>query len=303
MIQRLILLVLTIFIFNNLQAQEVQFQVTVNTPKLQTADPKLFQNLEAALQDFLNNQRWTEDDFEVEERIKCNIQLTITAEESANIFKADLAIQSVRPIYGTSYETPLLSHVDKDVTFKYEQFQPIDYSENVYIDNLSSVISFYVYVILGMDYDSFSPFGGDPYFQIAQDIINTVPQEVTGAFKGWRSLDSGKQRNRYWMIENILTPRVRPFRQANYDYHRQGLDVMEKTPESARSSMMSALEVVDKVNRAYPNSMILQMFANAKANEIIDVFKQGNPSEKSRVYAIMTKLDAANASKYRGISR
>ena len=301
MIQRLILLVLTIFIFNNLQAQEVQFQVTVNTPKLQTADPKLFQNLESALQDFLNNQRWTEDDFEVEERIKCNIQLTITAEESANLFKADLAIQSVRPVYGTSYETPLLSHVDKDVTFKYEQFQPIDYSENLYIDNLSSVISFYVYVILGMDYDSFSPYGGDPYFQIAQNILNTVPQEVTGSFKGWRSLDGN--RNRYWIIENILTPRVRPFRQANYDYHRLGLDVMEKTPESARSSMMSALEVVDQVNRAYPNSMILQMFANAKANEIIDVFKEGNPSEKSRVYSIMTKLDAANASKYRGISR
>ncbi len=297
----LFFLILIAFSLNSSFGQEVEFQITINTPKLQTTDPKVFEDLKGNLQNFLNNQRWTEHDYKQEEKIQCNIQLTITTEVNATNFRAELNIQSTRPVYGSSYETALLTHVDKDVEFTYEQFQPLEYSKNVYNDNLSSILSFYIYIILGLDYDTFSPLGGDDYFQNAQDILTTVPPNVTDKVKGWRSLDG--VRNRYWIIENILTPRVRPMREALYEYHRQGLDLMGTEPVKGRSSIMKALEEIERVGRSYPNSMIIQMFFNAKRKELVEIFKGGTNSEKTRAVQIMSKLDAANAIEYRKIIR
>ncbi|MFK8102121.1 MAG: DUF4835 family protein, partial [Saprospiraceae bacterium] len=273
------------------------FDITINTPKLQTADPKVFESLEEALENFLNNRKWTEDVYEQEERIKCKVQLTIRDELSATSFNADLAIQATRPVFGSSYETALLSHVDKDVTFSYEPFQPLVYAKNTYNDNLTSIMAFYVYIILAMDYDSFSAFGGEPYYQIAQDIMTNIPPNVASNNPGWRSLDGN--RNRYWIIESVLSPTARPYRQAMYDYHRLSLDKMSDDTDKARAKMAKALEALDGVRKNYPNAMILQMFANAKSSEIIEIFKKSPQTEKSRVYQIMTKLDAANAAKYR----
>ena len=188
----------------------------------------------------------------------------------------------------------MLNHLDRDLSFAYEQFQPLRFSRNAFNDNLSSVLSFYAYIILGLDYDSFSPFGGEPHFQAALEILNSVPQ---GAGPGWASLDS--DRNRYWIIENLLSPRVRPLRQALYDYHRQSLDVMHKDALSARAIMTDALESVGQVNQTYPNSMILQMFMNAKSDEIVEIYKNGTQAEKDRMIRTLSRIDAANASKYR----
>ncbi len=281
----------------NTMAQEMNFQVTINTPKLQTTDPKVFESLREVMINFLNNQKWTGDTFEPEELINCNIQLTIREELAANTFAADLAIQATRPIYGSNTETVLLSHVDKDIGFTYEQFQPLEYAENAFRDNLTSILSFYVYIILGMDYDSFSPFGGEPHFQTANDILTTIPPAAASAFPGWRSLDGN--RNRYWIIENMLNPRFRPYRQAMYDYHRQALDIMGDDVVAGRLIMVQSLDEILKVNRSYPNSMLIQMFANAKSSEIIEVFKNGTREQKTKIKSIMSKLDAANASKYR----
>ena len=297
--KRIILLSVFILMQISLFSQEVIFDITINTPKLQTADPKVFESLEEALENFLNNRKWTDDIFEQEERIKCKIQLTIRDEISATSFSADLAIQAVRPVFGSSYETALISHVDKDVTFSYEPFQPLEYSKNSYNNNLTSIMSFYVYVILGLDYDSFSAFGGEAYLQIAQDIMTNIPPNVASNNPGWRSLDGN--RNRYWIIENLLSPTVRPYRQAMYDYHRLSLDKMHDDSSKARAKMLKALKELDEVRKNYPNSMILQMFANAKSSEIIEIFKKGSQDEKSKVYQIMTKMDAANAAKYRDI--
>ncbi len=280
-------------------AQELNFKVSVNSLKAQLVDPTVFEDLKQNMENFLNNQKWTDDVFEIEERIKCNIQLTIKEETSATSFKADMQIQAVRPIFGSSEETLLLSHNDKDVSFSYEQYQPLEFSKNAYNDNLTSILSFYVYYILGLDYDSFSPYGGEVFFQLAQDIVNTIPPNAAAANPGWRSLDSN--RNRYWMIENILSPRVRPYRKAMYDYHRQSLDLMHQDADAGRLIMMGALREVEKVNKAYPSSMIIKMFANAKANEVVEIFKKGTSVEKSTVRGIMTKIDAANASNYRKI--
>ncbi|MFT5165530.1 MAG: hypothetical protein ACI8P3_000757 [Saprospiraceae bacterium] len=278
-------------------AQELEFTVNINTPKLQTTDPKVFESLKESMSNFLNNQKWTTDVFDPKERIKCNIQMTIKDELSSNTFSADFAIQAVRPVYGSSYETPLLSHVDKELSFVYEQFQPLEYTKNSFSGNLASFLSFYVYTILGMDYDSYSLYGGEPYFQTANDILTTIPPGAAQSFPGWRSLDGN--RNRYWIIENLLSPKVRSYRQAMYDYHRQSLDLMAENAVIGRAIMLQALETISKVNRSYPNSMIIQMFTNAKSNEIVEIFKKGTSEEKTKVRNIMSKIDASNASKYR----
>ncbi|RMD73937.1 MAG: DUF4835 family protein [Bacteroidetes bacterium] len=282
-----------------LAAQELNVTVRINTPKLQLTDPAVFETLEQTIRDFMNNQRWTDDVYAEEERIKVDIVMTISEERSATSFKAELAIQAGRPVYGSTYETPLLSHLDKDVTFTYEQFQPLEFSENSFNDNLSSILSFYAYLIIGLDGDSFAPFGGEPWFQKAYDILNAVPPGVAASNPGWRSLDGN--RNRYWIIENLLNPRMRPFRQAWYDYHRLGLDIMHQDPVAGRNVILQALQTIADAARSYPNAMIIQMFANAKSNEIVEIFKPASPAEKVTLRQAMTRIDPANAAKYRNL--
>ncbi|MEL6635717.1 MAG: DUF4835 family protein [Bacteroidota bacterium] len=292
-----ILLVLFLAIGPLLSAQELNFQVSVNTPQLATTDPKVFESLEGALNDFLNNQKWTNDVFEPEERINCNIQITIKEEVSTNSFKADMAIQAVRPVYGSNYETPVVTHIDKDVSFEYEPFQPIVYSRNVFNDNLSSIISFYIYVVLGMDYDTFGLFGGDEYFQIAQDILNAVPPATAARFPGWRALDG--RRNRYWIVENMTAPGLRGVRRALYSYHRQGLDIMANDVATGRVILTQALEDIQQANRNYPNSMAVRLFMASKTNELLEIFKESPSDQKNKVRDVMSKLDASNASRFR----
>ncbi len=283
----------------SLHAQELLFSVKINTQRLQTVDPKVFETLEKTVYDFLNNTKFTDHVYEQGERINCNIQIIIQQEVSPTRFKADIAIQASRPVFGSNYETTMMNHQDRDVTFDYEQFQPLIFSRNAYNDNLSAVLSFYAYFILGMDYDSFSPFGGDPYYKIAQDIVNNVPQGAAVANPGWRSVDG--TRNRYWMVENVLSPRVRPMRQAIYDYHRHGLDAMAKQPAAGRAIMMQALDDIAQVNQVYPNSMIVQMFNQTKGQEVTEIFKGGTPQEKDRVIGVLTRIDPTNAGRYRNI--
>lgn len=286
-------------ISSNIVAQEFNFNVKLNSEKAQTVDPKVFESLELALRDFLNNQKWTVDEYEPEERINCNLLLTISEELSETSFKADLAIQATRPVFNSDYQTALISYVDKGVLFEYEAFQPLEFGDNIFNSNLTSVLAFYCYVILGADYDSFSPFGGEDHYQKAQDILNNVPPSATSRYKGWRSLDGN--RNRYWLIESILSPRTRNMRQAMYSYHRLALDTMADDVDGGRAAMMAALKEMDKVNKGYPNAMIVQLFALAKGDEIIEIFKGGSRQQQNDVIRIMSKIDAANAAKYRKI--
>jgi len=292
---------LILFVSMSLFAQEFEFNVSVNTPRLQKTDPQVFKDLENAIKDFMNTRKWTEDVFDPEERIQGNIQINIKEELSQNEFSAELQIQASRPVFGGNYETVLLSHADKAIVFTYEQFQPLQYTQNAFNDNLTSILSFYAYTILGIDYDSFSPFGGEQYYQTANDIISTVPSGLTGKYKGWRSSDGN--RNRYWIIESTLSPRARNYRQAMYDYHRLGLDMMHDDQETAKSILLQAIEQIGAVNKSYPNAMIIQMFANAKASEIVEVFKEGSSQQKTKVRQLMSKMDAANANKYKAIGR
>ena len=280
-------------------AQELDVSVTVNTPNLVNVDPAVFKTLEGAMENFMNQRQWTDDFFEQEEKIGVNIQLTIEEELSNTAFKGRLSIQSTRPIYNSGEETVMLNHQDKQVSFNYEQFQPLDFSENQFTDNLVSILSFYAYLVIGMDYDSFAPFGGEPYFQQAQAILQTVPSSVTGQFKGWTAADG--RRSRYAIMETLLSPRSRRLRQANYDYNRQALDIMAEEPTAGRAVMLDAIKTVQEVNRNFPNAVAVQMFANSKGPEIIEVFKLASPQEKNQVIAAMNGLDPAQASEYRAI--
>ncbi len=282
-----------------LMGQELNINLTINTPKLQTADPAVFKNLESALNDFFGSTKWTEDYYEPEERINVTMNLTITEELSQRDFNAELTIQASRPVYGSDYESVIFSTVDKAVQLSYEQFQPIQYTSNSFNDNLTSVLSFYSYIILGLDADSFSPLGGQEYFQTAQAIMNLIPQDVAGRVKGWRSVDGN--RNRYWLVENLLTPRVQPMRQAFYDYHRLGLDKMFEDDALGRVLVIDALDKIAEVDRNYPNSMIIQVFATSKSQEILSIFAQGTPDQKTKASDIMTRLDPSNARIFRAI--
>jgi hypothetical protein len=279
------------------QAQEINCNVRVNIQKLQTVDPAVFETLEQSIRDYMNNTTWTQEDFALEERIDVNLILTVQEEVSPTTFKASLAIQSSRPIYNSDAQTAMLNHIDQDLQFSYQQYQPLQFSANSFNDNLSSVLAFYVYIVLGLDFDSFALYGGEPYLQAAQDILNQAPQD--GTFRGWRSVDGN--RNRFWMIENLLSPRVRPYREAMYNYHRFGLDVMAETPNEGRAVIAQYLDNIQDVYQNYPNSMILQLFLNAKSDEIIEIFKRGTSDEKSKTVRIMSRIDATNASEYRTI--
>lgn len=283
-----------------LNAQELNFNVKINSQKLQTVDTKVFQTLEQTLREFLNNQKWTNDVFEQEERINCNLVLTIQEELSPTRFKADLAVQASRPIHNSDAESPTFNHLDRDVVFDYQQFDPLIYSKTSYNGNLSSVLAFYTYIILGIDYDSFSPLGGQEYFQLAQDAINNIPSGSTpNPYSGWTSSESNK--NRYWLAENLLSPRIKPYRLAMYKYFRQGLDIMADSPDDGRAVIASTFDDLEKVNQSYPNCMILQVFNATKASEIIEIFKIASLDEQNKIIRVMSRVDPSNASKYRRI--
>lgn len=287
------------------QAQELNFTTKVNIQRLLAADPAVFNGLEQALREFVNSGKWTEDDFRQEERIKGNILLTITGEATddsqrpiPNVYTAELAIQASRPIYGSSNETTLFNYIDREVTFKYEQFQPLQFSKSVFNDNLSQVVAFYIHIILGMDYDSFSLNGGSDYFQAAQQIVNVAQSASAVKGKGWNSIE-GNNRNRFWISENWSSPRMKPMRELQYVYHRLGLDQMSQDPAKGRSIISKTLENARKSFDTYPNTILMQLFLTSKSKEITEIFRVGTPDEKDRVADIMSRIDPTNANNYR----
>ena len=287
------------------QAQELNFTTKVNIQRLLTADPAVFNGLEQSLREFVNSSKWTEDDFRQEERIKGNILLTITGEATddsqrpiPNVYTAELAIQASRPIYGTNNETTLFNYIDREVTFKYEQFQPLQFSKSVFNDNLSQVVAFYIHIILGMDYDSFSLNGGSDYFQAAQQIVNVAQSASAVKGKGWSSIE-GNNRNRFWVSENWSSPRMKPMRELQYAYHRLGLDQMSQDPAKGRSIISQTLENARKSFDTYPNTILMQLFLTSKSKEITEIFKVGSPAEKDKVADIMSRIDPTNANNYR----
>jgi Domain of unknown function (DUF4835) len=289
----------------SLSAQELNFKVKVNVQRLSQADPSLFNNLEQAMREYLNDGRWTEDDYREDERIKGVIQFTIMGEAKdrndqiiPNVYQAELLIETYRPVYGHNYESTLMSYIDKDITFKYEQFQNLQYSQNQFTDNLSMVLAYWAMVTLGMDYDSFSSNGGDRFYQQAQQIVNSS-QSNNLYTVGWTANSGLNRDNRYWLLENLISPRMKPMRELNYIYHRLALDVITQDAAKGRSILAKGLENAQTVYNLNPNTILMQIFLNAKSKELLSIFQGGDVSEKNQVADIMSRIDAANANLYR----
>jgi hypothetical protein len=276
------------------QAQEMNFTVKVNNPRNAIADPKVFVSLENAMKELINSTKWTDDMIDQNERLTGTIQLNIDKENSQTSFTAKLSIQVNRPVYGTDLFTPLFTHLDKELSFSYEQFQPLQFNKTNFTDNLSSTIGYYMYVILAMDYDSFAAQGGDAYWQIAQDIYNTLPEGAKGEWKG-KELDNTR---RFWFVENLLSPRLKGYRQAIYEYHRLGMDYAATDMGRCKGMIMQALERMEEAHQGYPNTLAIRMFSATKAEELIEIFKGAAPDQKTKFIGIMQKIDPSNASKY-----
>ena len=295
------LLFLTILYFYS-NAQEIQARITINSSRVSSqTDKKIFQTLQTALHNFLNNRKWTGETFQANEKINCNFLLNINQASDGNIYKASLTVQAARPVYNTSYETPLVNFMDDAITFKYVEYQPIEFNEtrvsgsDALASNLSATLAFYVYIILGLDFDSFTLRGGDPYFQKAQNIVNNSPEGRD--VSGWRAFDG--LRNRYWLMENLTNNRYAMVHDALYSYYRLGLDFMYENEAAARSAIMNTISLLNTINNDIPNSMIIPFFFQGKANEIVRVFKKAAPAEKKQAQEMLVRLDVTNANLYK----
>jgi len=287
------------FLFLSLtsMAQEFNLSVKVSAPALATADPKVMEALQQEMENLFNRNQWTEDSFEEHERLTGTIQLTIQEELSATTFRGELIVQLSRPVYNSSYSTQTMRYLDRNITFSYDGLTPLQVTDDGYTDNFSSILSFYAYYMLAVDYDSFSPMGGDKYYEQAFGIYNNLPSGVQRGDAGWNQNDK-RQQNRYFLIENARSPRFRRYREAFYAYHRLGLDRMYEDVEGSREVLTEAIIDVGRVNKEVNNTILPRMFSDTKRIEILDIFLVADPAQKTKVRNIMIDIDPTQTEAY-----
>lgn len=300
--KKLVFFLVVALVTTSVSSQELQAKLTVMSNKVSNkVDKKIFQTLQTSLSNFLNNRKWTRDTYQSNEKIRCSFLLSIEQELGDNVYKASLTIQAARPVYNTAYESTLINFIDNDVTFRYVEFQPIEFNENrvqgndPVIANLPAVLAYYVNIILGMDYDSFTPRGGDVYFQKAQNIVNNAPESSN--ISGWKTFDG--VRNRYKLIENLTDNRFTLIHDAIYNYYRKGLDVFFENEESARTGVVSALNYLTSLSQEFPNSMVMQFFFQGKSAELVKIFSRARPDVKVQARDMLVKLDITNTAVYK----
>lgn len=281
-------------------AQELKCNVQVISSKVQGTNKQVFETLQNAIYEFMNNRVWTDHVYGLEERIECNFMFNITEQKSADEFSGKLQIQSQRPVFNTNLHSTMLNIVDNDIQFRYIEFESLEFDLNSYTSNLTSLLAFYAYFIIGVDYDSFSFEGGTPYYENAEKIV--LNAQNSGEL-GWKPVDDMSHKNRYWLIKDILDSDYEPIREFLYRYHRHGLDVMDSKVTEGRAEIASSLELLQKVYRDRPDPYmhLLRLVFDSKADEISKVFSESFPEEKNRVYALLTEIDQTNESKYKTI--
>jgi Domain of unknown function (DUF4835) len=285
-----------------LHSQELQANVAVIANRLpSTIDHKQFQTLQTALYNFINGRQWSNEAFKSNEKIICNFLINISSNTDPTTFQATLTVQAGRPIYNSSYQSPLINFQDENFTFRYVEYQTLDFNENrvqgsePYAANLTAEIAYYVYMILGLDFDTFSLRGGDPYFQKALNIVNNAPEAQS--INGWKPFDG--VRNRYWLIENLTNSKYTLVHDAYYSYFRSGLDQLYDKEDDARTAILNALNMLNTVNTETPNTMILQFWFQGKSTELDKIFQKSPPDEKARALDLLTRLDISNLNKYK----
>ena len=294
----IIVSILSIIIFiQSSVAQEFRCNVSVNAQKIQGANQTLFQTMRSDIYEFMNNRKWTDHVYSYDERIRCNVVIRLDEQLSSDEFTGSIQIQLIRPVFNSSYETTVLNIKDNDFRCKYVEFQPLEFNETSNRDNLTNILAFYAYVMLGYDYDTFSLEGGTQYFEKAQAIVNNSQNAVE---KGWKSFES--ERNRYWLVENILNKGYADFRKSMYTYHRNGLDLMADRLEEGRANIAESLRGLQRVFRRRSSLYVMQMFFDAKADELVKIFSNSFPDEQNRVLSILNDIDPSNGNKYEKIA-
>lgn len=294
-----ILLITSCLISSKTLAQELNAQVEIISEKIQATNRQRFTTMETAIRDFLNTRRWTNETYAPEERISCQFILTLNSESNDN-YDGNLQVIYSRPVYKSGYNSPVLVLRDDKFKFQYLQFDRLDFSINTNLSNLTSILAYYVYVIIGLDHDTYSIKGGDPFFENAQTIVNNAQGS---AYPGWSSFEGNN--NRFWLVDNLTSPVFDDFRIGLYQYHRLGLDLMHEPKQqvAAKNVIKNALVNLKAVNDKRRNSMLMQTFFDAKSQEIINIFSDGEPINLADLKEVLIELDATNASKYQKMGK
>ena len=281
-------------------SQELYCNVQVSAQKIQGSNREVFQNMQRDIYEFMNNMVWTDNVFSFSERIECNLLINLDEQLSADEFRGTIQVQLSRPVYNTTYKSTVLNFVDNNFQFRYVEFQTLEFNPNSHTSNLVSVLAYYAYLFIGMDFDTFSPEGGTPYFQVAEKIVTNAQNAPE---PGWKPYDGSRNRNRYWLVKNILDNEYSGVRQFVYLYHLRGLDRMESDITRARTDIYESLRQLQEVYRRRPDPFMYYMtiILEAKTDEIVNIFSEAFPEEKNRVVQILTEIDPANEAKYQKI--
>lgn len=289
--------VFALFLLSGFSAfgQEFNASVEILSPQIQLTNKQVFQTMQKSIENFLNTNKFTVDKYKLEERIDLNVVITISKMNSQTEFSGNFQMVVSRPVYGSGYNSTTLRVYDEDLDFEFKEFEPLEYIQGAYTNNLTSVLAFYAYMALGIDADSFSELGGTEHFSTALNIANTAQ---TSSSSGWSATDKDRS-NRYWFVFQMIDERFRSLRMTCYGYHRLGMDKFTEDMEVGRASVLQNLEGLMKVHRNSPNSFLLQVFVQSKRLEIIDIFSKANQEEKNRLLTLVESIDIANISKYR----
>ncbi|MBX2902630.1 MAG: DUF4835 family protein [Chitinophagales bacterium] len=300
MTKKILAFLCCITLFSAIRAQELNCKVSVLGQQITTVDQSIFINMQQQIFDYMNARSWTQETYAANERIECSIFIHIESSPSQDAYKATITVASSRPVLNSSYITPMLNFIDKDFIFNYSPGQPLEFNANNYNGNLSAVLSFYAYLIIGLDAESFAKGGGTKYFTIAETIMNTVPNNAPES-KGWRPFDG--IRNRYWIVNNLMSGKYDEYKETMYKYHFLGIDQFYEKPEVARTNITAAIEGLERIARENPNNVLLNMFMQAKSDELTGIFTGAPQNEKTKAVVSLRKIDPSNASKYDKILR
>lgn len=299
-VKRLLLIAAVLALHHTLTAQELYCNVQVSAQKIQGSNREIFQSMQRDIYEFMNNTVWTDNIISYSERIECNIIINLDNQLSADEFRGTMQVQLSRPVYNTTYESTVLNFVDNNIQFRYVEFQPLEFNPNSFTGNLVSLLSYYAYLIIGIDFDTYSSKGGTPYFQIAEKIVNNAQNT---AEQGWKPYDGSRNRNRYWLVKNILDEEYSGVRQFLYQYYIRGIDRMESDIQLARTEIYESLRRLQEVYRARPDPFMYYMtlIMEAKASELVNIYSSAFPEEKNRVVQLLTEIDPANENRYKEI--
>ncbi len=295
MMHKIIKIVFIFFAFVQLNAQELNCTLTINSDNISGSNKQVYTTLERALNEFLNQTRWTAYNYKLQERVNCNITLTIL-EQKGDDFSGNIQIQTSRPVYNSTYQTPVFNFKDVNVSFNYQEFEPLVYSDNTFESNLVSIMTYYAYVILGMDADTFSLGGGIPFFTKAQDVVVQAQQS---GYAGWNQIDG--PRTRFMLTDNILSPTYNVFHNVMYEYHLMGLDIMSKDPKNAKANIAESIYKLKSIFDSRPAAFLLRVFMDSKAEEIVDIYSDGPNFDTFKLKEDLQKMSPLNAEKWNAI--